>query len=222
MARQRAWRCPLVNDRKDCLLLRRQNTPALLLALALPLICSVLAYADPVSTEPAAPAALPPSRITNDAPEPVEAARPTAPPSRLKRTPARTDRIVRTALSMRGRPYRYGGTGRGGFDCSGLMKHLYATVEGIHLPRTSAEQSRVGREVSRKDLQPGDLLFFRSRGRQVGHVAMYIGDDKMVHAVNPRRGVTTDRLFGSYWGKRLVTIRRPAPKAPPPPKVTRK
>jgi len=117
--------------------------------------------------------------------------------------------MVRTALSMRGYRYRFGGSGRGGFDCSGFVKHLYAKTMGVKLPRTAAAQSRVGKAVSRKDLKPGDLLFFRSRGRRVGHVAMYVGNDKIVHAANRRTGVTTDRLFGGYWGKRLVSIRRP-------------
>jgi cell wall-associated NlpC family hydrolase len=118
-------------------------------------------------------------------------------------------RLVRTALSFRGTRYRYGGTGRRGFDCSGFMKYLYGHEQGVGLPRTAAEQYRSGRKVAWNDLKPGDLLFFQTHGRRVGHVAMYAGNGKMVHAANPRRGVTVDNAFGGYWSRRLVGIRRP-------------
>lgn len=203
-----------VYDRKDCLLLlRRQKIPALLGALSLLYICSVPAKADrsdisDINT-PTESVELPVSRITGEAAT-APAAKPALPPSRLSRTPVdRSAAMVRTALSMRGARYRFGGTGRGGFDCSGFVSHLYRTAKGVKLPRTAAQQSRVGKAVSRADLKPGDLLFFRTRGLRVGHVGMYVGNDKMVHAANPRSGVKTDQVFGGYWGKRLVAIRRP-------------
>jgi cell wall-associated NlpC family hydrolase len=111
---------------------------------------------------------------------------------------------------MRGFPYRWGGTTRRGFDCSGFTKYLYSKVKGVTIPRTAAAQFKYGKKVSVKDMKPGDLLFFRSRGLHVGHVGMYAGNGKMVHAANPRSGVTVDKLFGGYWGKRLVGVRRPA------------
>lgn len=129
-----------------------------------------------------------------------------------KPSPKTTDggaRIVRTALSFRGTRYRYGGNGRHGFDCSGFTKYLYGREQGVGLPRTAAQQFHSGRKVAWKDLKPGDLLFFTSHGRRVGHVAVYAGNGRMVHAANRRRGVTVDNAFSGYWSHRLVGIRRP-------------
>jgi cell wall-associated NlpC family hydrolase len=122
---------------------------------------------------------------------------------------SRSERLVRTALSFRGARYRYGGNGRRGFDCSGFTKYLYSHEKGVGLPRTAAQQFHTGKKVAWNDLQPGDLLFFTSHGRKVGHVAVYAGDGKMVHAANPRRGVVVDDAFSGYWSRRLVGIRRP-------------
>jgi cell wall-associated NlpC family hydrolase len=125
------------------------------------------------------------------------------------RSTDRGSRIVRTALSFRGARYRYGGTGRHGFDCSGFTKYLYGKSEGVGLPRTAAQQYHSGRKVAWNDIKPGDLLFFSTHGRRVGHVGVYAGNGKMVHAANPRRGVTIDNPFSGYWARRLVGIRRP-------------
>lgn len=121
----------------------------------------------------------------------------------------RGSRIVRSALSFRGTRYRYGGNGRHGFDCSGFTKYLYGKGEGVGLPRTAAQQYHSGRKVAWNDIKPGDLLFFSTHGRRVGHVGVYAGNGKMVHAANPRRGVTVDNPFSGYWAHRLVGIRRP-------------
>lgn len=161
--------------------------------------------------EIALPATPPPSRITHEPPAPLPSEKPVAPPSRLTKLPLDpAKRLVRTALSMRGFPYRFGGTTKKGFDCSGFTKYLYSEVKGVDIPRTAAAQFKYGQKVAGKDLKPGDLLFFSTRGRKVGHVGVYIGNGKMVHAANPRAGVKEDKLFGGYWGKRLVGARRPA------------
>jgi cell wall-associated NlpC family hydrolase len=123
--------------------------------------------------------------------------------------PVRGQRIVRTALSYRGCRYRFGGNSRSGFDCSGFTKYLYGTAEGVGLPRTAAQQFRSGQKISRAKLQPGDLLFFSTRGRYVGHVGIYAGNGQMIHAANPRKGVTVSPVFAGYYARRLVGIRRP-------------
>lgn len=130
-------------------------------------------------------------------------------PSPTPKASLRSARIVRTALSFRGARYRYGGTSRRGFDCSGFTKYLYGKETGVGLPRTAAQQFRSGKKVAWNDIQPGDLLFFSTHGRHVGHVGVYAGNGKMVHAANPRRGVTVDNPFSGYWARRLVGIRRP-------------
>lgn len=105
---------------------------------------------------------------------------------RLQNWANRIEKVRTTALAQVGDPYRYGATGPGAFDCSGLTLFSYRSA-GWDLPRTSRSQARATRGVSKNDLRPGDLLFY---GRPVGHVAMYVGDGKMVHSPRPGRNVT--------------------------------
>jgi len=105
--------------------------------------------------------------------------------------PARAS-VVRIALSRLGRPYRYGAAGPSAFDCSGLTQWAYRQV-GVRLPRTSRAQSQVGRPVSRAELQPGDLVFFY---HPVSHVAIYIGEGKIVHASTSGSPVKVSNLSG--------------------------
>ncbi len=115
--------------------------------------------------------------------------------------------VLRTAMAQRGSRYRYGGVSRGGFDCSGFTRWVYAK-HGVALPHNAAAQSRTGQKIDRKDLKPGDLVFFSTRGMRVGHVGVYTGDGKFIHASNPRGGVKVDSLSSSYYGKRFVGARR--------------
>jgi cell wall-associated NlpC family hydrolase len=85
---------------------------------------------------------------------------------------------VQTALAQVGKPYVWGASGPGSFDCSGLTMYSYAAA-GVALPHSSSTQSTMGKPVSRDQLQPGDLVFFYS---PVSHVGMYIGNGQMVHA----------------------------------------
>jgi cell wall-associated NlpC family hydrolase len=85
---------------------------------------------------------------------------------------------VDTALAQLGDPYVWAAGGPNAFDCSGLTQYAYAAA-GVRLPHSSAAQSRMGTAVPRSELQPGDLVFFRS---PVSHVGMYIGGGRMVHA----------------------------------------
>ena len=97
-------------------------------------------------------------------------------------------KLVSYALNFVGNPYVYGGTSlTRGADCSGFIQTIYRNF-GYSLPRTSGEQSRAGRAVSLSSLQPGDILYYTSGG-SVNHVAIYIGNGKVVHASNPRDGI---------------------------------
>ena len=107
---------------------------------------------------------------------------------------ARAAKAVRAALSQRGVRYRWGGSApKSGFDCSGLVAWAYGRV-GLRLPHSSYALARLGRGVSRRSLRPGDLLFFH----RAGHVGIYVGHGRFVHA--PQRGdvVRTARLDGWY------------------------
>ncbi|MCO7221091.1 C40 family peptidase [Klenkia sp. PcliD-1-E] len=109
---------------------------------------------------------------------------------------------IQTALAQLGKPYVWGSSGPGGFDCSGLMQYAYAAA-GISLPHSSRAQYGLGTPVSRADLQPGDLVFFYS---PVSHVGMYIGNGQMVHAsVSGRPVAVTSVDQRGYVGARRIT-----------------
>ncbi len=111
--------------------------------------------------------------------------------------------LLDTAYDLIGTRYRYGGTSRsGGLDCSAFTGLVFKT-HGVKLPRTSREQSKVGRPVAKNDLKSGDLVFF-SRGRRgVGHVGIYIGNGKFIHS-SSGRGVTTDNLNAGTYARRYM------------------
>ncbi|MBK7821656.1 MAG: C40 family peptidase [Tessaracoccus sp.] len=108
---------------------------------------------------------------------------------------------MKFALGKVGKRYVHGATGPNAFDCSGLTSYAYAKA-GVKLPRNSRAQMSVGKRVSKSNLKPGDLVFFYS---PVSHVAIYIGDGKVVHAGNPRTGVNVTKLkYMPFSGARRV------------------
>lgn len=115
--------------------------------------------------------------------------------------------IARTALALRGIPYRPGGTDTQGFDCSGLVQYVFA-LNGLGLPRVVRDQYRYGEKVKLDRLEPGDLVFFETQGDEVSHVGIAIGGDQFVHAPNARGVVRINRLTSGYWGDRAVDARR--------------
>lgn len=112
--------------------------------------------------------------------------------------------ILDSAFSALGVKYRWGGNSRReGFDCSGFTKFAYKNAN-INIPRVSREQSRVSRTIRRQDLRPGDMIFFKTSGRVVNHVGIYIGNGQFIHAASGGGKVTIDDLRKNYWQKRLV------------------
>lgn len=117
------------------------------------------------------------------------------------------ERAGSVALKAVGVPYRWGGTSlSGGFDCSGLVRWAYAHV-GIDVPHNSYALYRTGRAVTRSQLQPGDVLVFSG----LGHVGLYLGRGRMVHAPQSGKYVEVVRLARSHYGQRLVAARRVVP-----------
>ncbi len=110
--------------------------------------------------------------------------------------------IVQAALGHLDTPYRYGGTDAGGLDCSALVQRAYRQI-GRNIPRSSHEQARAARRVSPSRMQPGDVVFFATRGRRIDHVGIYIGDGRFVHAPNSRSRVRIEPLDNPYWQPRL-------------------
>jgi cell wall-associated NlpC family hydrolase len=115
---------------------------------------------------------------------------------------------ARTAERFVGIPYRWGGdTVVDGMDCSGFVRAVF-NLCGVNIPRTSAEQYKVGQGVAQSDLKDGDLVFFGGSAEQINHVGIYVGSGKFVHA--PRRGddIKVSALDESYFVKKFVGARR--------------
>jgi cell wall-associated NlpC family hydrolase len=115
--------------------------------------------------------------------------------------------LVGTALSLRGAPYRNGGTDPTGFDCSGFTQYVFAQ-HGLTLPREVREQYRVGKSVKSEDLAPGDIVFFATTDPGPSHVAIAIGGDQFVHAPSAAGVVRVEHLASSYWSPRYLGARR--------------
>lgn len=121
--------------------------------------------------------------------------------------------LVSRAYEFIGVPYVYGGTSSEGLDCSGFVYSVYSGF-GYNLPRTAEQQSVVGVWVPRSELRQGDLVFFRTEGHEgIGHVGIYVGMGRFIHA--PRSGYSVkvtqlidDEVDGSYFLKNYVTARR--------------
>lgn len=112
------------------------------------------------------------------------------------------------ALTMLGKPYRYGGaTPERGFDCSGLVQWSYREA-GVALPHNTDAQRLMSKPVAASDLRPGDLLFFNLEEKKNSHVGIYQGDGLFVHAPSTGKDVRRDRLASPYWHKHLSETRR--------------
>jgi len=121
----------------------------------------------------------------------------------------RAGELVIHALALIGVNYKYGGgSADGGFDCSGLVSHVFQEVIGLTLPRDSQAMSRVGDKIDKTELQPGDLVFFNTRRRPFSHVGIYIGEERFVHAPSRGRDVEVSNLHSRYWNMRYNGARR--------------
>jgi cell wall-associated NlpC family hydrolase len=113
------------------------------------------------------------------------------------------------ALAALGVDYKYGGTSREtGFDCSGLVAHVYREAYGIVLPHYTLAQSRYGRPVPAGDLQLGDLVFYNTLKQPYSHVGIYLGDGRFIHAPKQGAAVRVERMSSLYWTRRFDGARR--------------
>jgi len=115
-------------------------------------------------------------------------------------------KILKTAAQYKGVPYVFGGTTPRGFDCSGYVQFVFAK-HGIRLTRTADTQAKEGKFVSKKNLKPGDLVFFTTYEPGASHVGIYAGNQKFWNATSSR-GIMLSDLNDSYWGPRYYTGRR--------------
>lgn len=119
-----------------------------------------------------------------------------------------TEPTVIEALRHVGAPYGYGENGPDAFDPSGFVQYVFSQVSAADLPRTAAQQYRMGDPVERNALEPGDVVFFGSNESNITHAAIYMGADKMIHST-VSAGVQVTFLEGSsYWSGRYVGAKR--------------
>ncbi|MEV0384426.1 C40 family peptidase [Nonomuraea sp. NPDC050643] len=112
--------------------------------------------------------------------------------AKVARQQAKARKAVAVAKNQIGDPYRYGGTGPGSFDCSGLVQFAWKKA-GVKLPRVASSQfARTRNKISWRNLKPGDLMFFSG----LGHVGMYVGKGKMIHSPRTGERVRIDKLGG--------------------------
>ncbi len=107
-------------------------------------------------------------------------------------------KIVNVAYRYRGVPYLWGGTNGAGMDCSGFVQRVFLKLD-IKLPRTAAEQARLGKYVPKDRLEPGDLLFFRTYASYISHVGIYIGSGKFIQENSEAGKVTINSIFDGYF-----------------------
>ena len=125
----------------------------------------------------------------------------------------KVEKVITAARSYMGTPYKYGGTTRAGMDCSGLLLHAFRAIN-MELPRTSEAQSKVGKEVKLKEVEPGDLVFFATgkKKREITHVGLVTDrkskdNIKFIHA-STTLGVVETNIYSEYYIKRFRVARR--------------
>lgn len=145
---------------------------------------------------------------------PPQVAMPPKPPLAERTTPPASSfdtlGLVAYAASMQGKPYRASGNSpTEGFDCSGLVQHVFALFD-LALPRNAEAMASTLPAVSLERIEAADLLFFDTQGKPFSHVGIYLGDGRFVHAPSPRAGrVIISRMANVYWRNRLTGARRP-------------
>jgi cell wall-associated NlpC family hydrolase len=124
------------------------------------------------------------------------------------------NRPVVHALLALGVKYRYGGrTPETGFDCSGLVAYVFERAWGVLLPPGTQALSKAGVPVRPQDLQPGDLVFYDTRGWRYSHVGIYLGNGRFLHAPRPGASVRVEDVHTVYWRSRFNGARRLNPPA---------
>lgn len=127
----------------------------------------------------------------------------------LHRSILASDEVINYATSLTGLKYITAGTSPdSGFDCSGFVYHVFNEITKMKLPRSANAMRGVGYSLAKKDLRPGDLVFFNTTGRAFSHVGIYIGNDQFVHASSSARAVMISNLSHKYFIKSFNGARR--------------
>ena len=115
-------------------------------------------------------------------------------------------KLEKQYLLYKGIPYKYGGTDKRGFDCSGFTRTVYKNAFSIQLPRTTKTIAKIGRKISKRKLKPGDLVFFRP-SRRYRHVGVFIGSNTFIHS-STSKGIIKSNLDNPYWKKKFRFAKR--------------
>ncbi|WP_349305820.1 C40 family peptidase [Bacillus sp. FJAT-49711] len=110
------------------------------------------------------------------------------------------------AQTLKGKPFKWGGTTTKGFDASGFTQYVYAKSLKVQLPRTSADQYKKGKSVKLKDLKAGDLVFYKTNGKSVSFVGIYVGKQQFIGATS--NGVKIQSMNLTYWKSKYVGAKR--------------
>ncbi|OYU44463.1 MAG: hydrolase Nlp/P60 [Burkholderiales bacterium PBB4] len=125
-------------------------------------------------------------------------------------TPSQAQDVTLYAMTLVGTPYRYGGnTPEGGFDCSGLIGHVYQTHTGVVPPRTTTKLQFWGQSVAQEQVRMGDLVVFLNGGSTATHAGIYVGSQRFVHAPSTGGVVRLDSLTAKHWSSQTWVVRRP-------------
>lgn len=122
-----------------------------------------------------------------------------------------SDKIIEYAKNLLGKKYIWADEGPDTFDCSGFTWYVYKNIAKISLPRSSKEQGAYGTYISKKNLQPADLIFFDTVGFKdnvISHVGIYIGNNQFIHASSGQGKVVISQLDSNYYAKAFVNGRR--------------
>ena len=121
----------------------------------------------------------------------------------------KTETLINNAMQLIGVRYRWGGNSpQSGLDCSGFVRYVFNDTFGFLLPRKSAQMSKVGLEIGKEELRPGDLVFFNTMRHAFSHVGIYVGDNKFIHAPSRGKSIRVDDMTKVYWEKRYNGARR--------------
>ena len=164
-----------------------RHHPKILLCCGLVLFASLASAADSVEVE--APAA--------------------APSSMLSSSIDKAQNMLSYALGLVGVNYKYGGTSpETGLDCSGFVSYVYKQAAGLVLPHNAKAISMFGQKIAISELQPGDLVFYKTMRHAYSHVGIYLGNNRFIHSASTGSGVEVVNMQDSYWTKRFNGARR--------------
>ena len=120
-----------------------------------------------------------------------------------------THGVITEAKKFLGIRYKFGGTNKRGIDCSAFTKSVMKKSKNKNIPRTAQQQATVGKHVKKKNLRPGDLVFFKNTYKKgISHVGIYLGHNKFIHASSGAKKVTISNLNKKYYKQHYAGARR--------------